>query len=79
MALKPDGREIVIREQMIEDLPSGLTLMFERMPSGLAKLSIFGDLPYCNREIIFDKEGREAGGGTCFNSCRPSWLRQVKD
>ena len=79
MALKPNGEQIIIREQIVKDLPSGLTLVFERMPSGLCKLSIFGDLPYGNREIIFDEDGVEAGGGTCLGNCRPSWLREVSD
>ncbi len=80
MALKPNGELVTISEQIIEDLPSGLTLLFEKMPNGLAKLSIYGDLPYGNREIIFDNGGAEAGGGTCLRgACRPSWLREVND
>ncbi|KKL89683.1 hypothetical protein LCGC14_1912160, partial [marine sediment metagenome] len=39
MALKPGGGQVTIREQIVEDLPSGLTLLFEKMPSGLTKLS----------------------------------------
>ena len=79
MALKPGGGQVTICEQIVEDLPSGLTLLFEKMPSGLTKLSIFGDLPYGNREIIFNEDGAEAGGGTCLRGdCYPSWLREVE-
>ncbi len=76
MTLKPDGKQLTIREQIIEDAPSGLTFMFEKLPSGLSKLKIYGDLPLGNREIIFDQDGREAGGGTCLTGCRPTWLRE---
>lgn len=77
MAEKPDGGTITIREQIIEDLPSGLTLVFEKMSNGLSKLKIFGNLPLGSREIIFDEEGREAGGGTCLTACRPTWLTKL--
>ena len=58
MALKPDARTAYIREQVIEDLPSGLTLRFEAREGG-TRLVIAGRvLPYGNREILFDAEGR---------------------
>ena len=35
-------------------------------------------LPFGNREIIFDGEGREAGAGTLLGEYkRPSWLKGV--
>ncbi len=77
MPLKPDGKGMVIKEQIIEDAPSGLTFAFEKSPSGLSYLRIYGNLPLGNREIIFDQEGRETGGGTCLVGCRPTWLREV--
>jgi hypothetical protein len=44
------------------------------------RLVIAGDaLPFGNREILFDDEGREAAAGTLLGSFRrPSWLRKVK-
>lgn len=40
----------------------------------------FGDEPYGNREILFDRNGKEAGSGTLLKSVRPaSWLREVTD
>jgi hypothetical protein len=58
MALKPDAGICRIREQVIEDLPSGLTLQFEAFQDG-CRLRIAGRaLPTGNREIVFDAEGR---------------------
>jgi hypothetical protein len=35
-------------------------------------------LPFGNREIIFDSEGREAAAGTLVGEFRrPSWLKEV--
>ncbi len=78
MAMKPDGNEWRIREQIIEDRASGLTLQFEVMDGGRSRLLIVGGLPFGNREIIFDHEGREAAAGTALGGlCRPSWLRDL--
>ncbi len=80
MALKPQGKLWQIREQIIEDPVSGLMVKFEMGEDGMARLSIYGDLPYGNRQFIFDHTGREAGAGTARDSvCRPSWLREVKN
>lgn len=80
MALKPNGGLCAIREQIIEDPVSGLTFQFEMKPGSDApvRLRIFGNLPFGNREILFDEDGKEAGAGTALvGSCRPSWLKQV--
>ncbi len=82
MAVKPNGGVCTIREQIIEDPVSGLTIQFVSMPDSDApvRVRIFGNLPYGNREILFDKNGEEAGAGTAFGgSCRPGWLREVAD
>ena len=67
-----------MREQIIEDAASGLTLQFE-CSEGRTRLVIFGTaLPYGNREILFDSEGREAAAGTLLGEFRrPSWLKGV--
>lgn len=58
MALKPNAGTCWIREQTIEDLPSGLTLRLVASGDG-ARLTIAGrGLPRGNREILFDAEGR---------------------
>lgn len=79
MALKPDGQPVGIKEQIIEDRVSGLTLLFERLCDGTTRLVLSGAcLPFGNREIIFDANGEEAGGGAAIGACRPSWLREVR-
>lgn len=79
MATKPNGNICLIREQIIEDPVSGLTLQFEYRDNGTSKLTIYGDLPFGSREIIFDENGEEAAAGTAITGpCRASWLRKVK-
>lgn len=79
MAIKPKGVSCNIKEQIIEDLVSGLTFQFEAMGDGKTKLKIFGKLPFGNREIIFDENGNEAATGIAVTaSCRASWLMEVR-
>jgi hypothetical protein len=67
-----------IREQIVEDAASGLILQFE-CENGKARLVIAGkSLPFGNREILFDADGREAAAGTLLGEFRrPSWLKSV--
>lgn len=59
MAIKPKGEMVHIKEQIIEDLVSGLTFLFEKCTDGGSKLIIYGAaLPYGNREIFFDSKTR---------------------
>ena len=78
MPIKPNGSLCAIKEQIIEDLASGLTLQFECV-EGCTRLVIAGKtLPLGNREIVFDKEGCESGAGTLVGEFRrPSWLKPV--
>ena len=78
MALKPNGSVCEIREQIVEDVASGLILQFECI-DGRPRVVIAGQaLPYGNREILFDSEGREAGAGTLLGEFRrPSWLKPL--
>ena len=78
MALKPNGVLCKVREQIVEDPATGLILQFEFANGGL-RLVIAGEsLPFGNREIIFDAEGREAAAGTLLGDYRrPSWLKKV--
>ena len=78
MPIKPNGTLCSIKEQIVEDLASGLTLQFE-CENGKTRLVIAGRaLPFGNREIIFDTEGREAAAGTLVGEFRrPSWLKEV--
>ncbi len=67
-----------VREQIIDDAASGLTLQFE-CDEGRLRLVIAGAaLKHGNREILFDEDGREAGAGTLLGEFRrPSWLKPV--
>jgi hypothetical protein len=79
--LKPGAQMCQIREQILRDPLSGLTFQFELEADGLIKFRIYGDdLPYGNREIIFDQDGHEAGAGTAVRGlCRPGWLIDASD
>ena len=79
MPVKPNGTLCKVREQIVEDDASGLILQFE-CANGRTRLVIAGEaLPFGNREIIFDDDGREAAAGTLVGSFRrPSWLTKVK-
>ena len=78
MPIKPNGAHCQIREQIIEDRASGLTLQFE-CDDGRLRLVIAGEhMRVGNREILFDHHGREAGAGTLVGEFRkPSWLKGV--
>jgi len=78
MPVKPNGNLCQIREQIIEDQASGLILQFE-CNGGKPRLVIAGKtLPFGNREILFDGDGREAAAGTLLGEFRrPSWLKGV--
>ena len=78
MPLKPNGALCYVREQIIEDSASGLTLQFE-CNDGRLRLVIAGkSLTLGNREILFDEQGRETAAGTLVGEFRrPSWLKEV--
>lgn len=63
--LKRNYKTLYIKEQVINDLVTELTLIFRVTPSGEARLHILGDnLPFGNRDFQFDKAGKFAGTGT---------------
>lgn len=64
--LRDNARPILIMEQWIEDLITGLTLEFSfNANDGTSKLTLRGEcLPCGNRDIIFNTEGQMAGAGT---------------
>lgn len=68
-------KDWTIKQQIVEDVATGITLQFEVAPNGTKRLRLFGDLPFGNREIIFDQEGNEAGSGTLLTGlCKPTWF-----
>lgn len=66
-----------IPPQIIEDV--SLTIQFDLAPDGTQRLRLFGDvLPFGNREIIFDSDGKHLGGGTHTTGlCKPTWATEV--
>ena len=87
MVLKDNAKDCVIKEQIVQDLGSGLTIQFERMPNGETYMRIFdthdeelGLMPFGNREIIFTNDGLEAGAGTFVSGkCKPTWRTEIEE
>lgn len=75
MAIKPGAERCVLLEQIIEDLVTGITIQIARQPSGGTRISLYGNLPNGNRDLIFDESGANSGSGTgrCWEP--PSWLK----
>jgi hypothetical protein len=63
MAIKPNAATCWIREQVVEDLPSGLTLRLDLRNTGPRLVLIGRALPGGRREIEFDAEGRAVAVG----------------
>jgi hypothetical protein len=79
MPVRPNGKMWSIREQIIEDPASGLTLQFEIREDGRPQLLIFGEsLPFGNREILFDHQGIETAGGSFAGTSRPAWVGPIE-
>jgi hypothetical protein len=72
---------VVVREQVIDDLASGLTLYFWRTSDGEGRIRITGDaLPFGNRDLQFDAEGCHVGSGTAVgDACPLKGLRLVPE
>lgn len=62
-------RVFSIKEQVIEDLATGLTIEFKAREDGEFRLCLSGSiLPLGNREIHFDRDGGYVGAGTWLTS-----------
>ncbi len=82
--MKPNAKVLAVKEQIIEDPASGLTLMFEAVPQLETdplqfRLRICGDhLPFGNRDLFFTKDGEPGGSGTATGGiCKLSWIQEV--
>lgn len=81
MAIKDGAKDWTVKEQIIEDPVSGLTIQFEVMPDGDRCLRLFGpSLHFGNRELIFDEVGKMTGSGTHTGGlCKPAWLTSLDE
>lgn len=82
MAVKPGANDCIVKEQIIEDINSGLSFQFLFVPEDEItpiRLRVFGNIPHGNREILFDPSGVAVGSGTSLQGNHwPSWVREVK-
>jgi len=73
---KPNGKLFQVKEQMINDLTTGLMLVFRVTPSGEPRLHVQGNaLPFGNRDFQFNQKGELVGTGTGMSGsgvCEPS-------
>ena len=78
MPVKPNAKTLTILEQGIEDLVTGLTLRFEAYENqdkrNQFKLTIYGDFPYGNRELIFDATGVQTDSGSAVSCNGCDWM-----
>ena len=69
MNKKRRGRVVSIKEQIIEDIVTSLTLEFKSREDGETRLYLRGDiLPFGNREFHFNQDGCYVGTG--------KWLKE---
>ena len=79
MATKPNAKDCIIKEAIIEDLVTGITLQFEARDSGEFALYLYGNFEFGNRTLNFDKNGEMVGAGTHLRDCpRPTWISEAK-
>ena len=67
--LKLNGKTLRVKEQVINDLATGLMVILRATPDGEARIEISGDiLPFGNRSLQFDADGSLVGTGTSVGS-----------
>lgn len=78
MPVKPHAERCRILEQLIEDLPSGLTLLFEAFEGGTRMLIGGRALRSGNRELVFDERGALVRACAYDGEWPPRWLSGVQ-
>jgi len=64
---KTDDSLIVIREQIVKDLPTNLTIIFRSVSNGESIMHLEGScLPFGNRNFQFNSKGELVGTDTCL-------------
>lgn len=67
---KMNDRLIVIKEQIINDLPTELTIIFKALSNGESTMQLKGSiLPFGNRNFQFGPEGELVGTDTVLSGC----------
>jgi hypothetical protein len=57
---------MLIQEQSIRDVPSGITIDVWHVPGGEGRIRLTGDFPFGNRDFQFDEAGTLVGTGTAL-------------
>ncbi|HEX9751337.1 MAG TPA: hypothetical protein VGB22_08660 [candidate division Zixibacteria bacterium] len=80
MPIKQHAKRWSVKEQIINDDATGLSFQFEVASDGKPRLMVYGELPFGNRELLFDEDGAEAGAGTCTTGpCCAMWIKVIED
>ena len=62
--IMPNAKLVKIKEQVINDLATGLMVVIRLTPSGEPRLHLIGDiLPFGNRDFQFNEDGELVGRG----------------
>ena len=77
MPVKPHAEPCHVREQIIEDLPSGLTLLFEAFEGGTRFVIGGRALRGGRREFVFDASGSLVRIAAHAGDWPPRWLARV--
>jgi hypothetical protein len=76
--LKTDGKMCQIREQILRDEVTGLTLQFEVDDLGRTRLRLYGDsLLFGNRQFGFENGEMTFAATQTVGKCKPAWLTDV--
>jgi hypothetical protein len=76
--LKSDGKMCCIREQILRDEVTGLTLQFEVDDLGRTRVRLYGDsLLFGNRQFGFDHGELTFAATQTVGKCKPAWLTEI--
>ena len=70
---------VMLQQQVIDDMASGLTITVWRTETGEGRLRIAGDaLPFGAHDLQFSYEGEMVGAGTALVDACPTPLRLLR-
>lgn len=83
--LRPNAKQCMILEQILEDPVTNLTIKFEKRSYGGCSIQLFKTDPnneimeFGNRDLGFDENGEHSDAGTALSNCRqPSFIKEVQ-